>query len=153
VVPKFAVITGPEADQGDAVYLVQQLSRNFDILRAQTNQGFLLSGIFMAIGLLIIIASLFAPSLGLKTEGVDNLGVLSGVVTEFISGSALLLYRINFSRLNQTSDRLDDAWRVLAAFNLTRELPEEKKADATMQLISSLSRPADPELQRTRLSR
>lgn len=130
----------------DASYVVRQLSRNFEILRAQTNQGFLLSGMFMAVGLLILIGSLFAPSIGLKTGGVSGLGTLAGIVTEFISGTALLLYRLNFARLNQTSDRLDDAWRVLAAYKLTRELPEDKKAEATMQLIASLTKRANTTL-------
>ena len=129
----------------DADYVVHQLSRNFEILRAQTNQGFLLSGVFMAVGLVIITASLFAPTLNIQTQGVDRLGVLAGVVTEFISGTALLLYRLNFTRLNETSDRLDDAWRVLAAFKLTGELPDDKKAEATIQLIATLTRKRGPE--------
>jgi hypothetical protein len=130
----------PGKGHDDATYLVQQLHRNFEILRAQTNQGFLLSSVFMAIGLALIVLSLFAPSLGLKTEGISGLGVLAGVVTEFISATALVLYRLNFARLNQTSDRLDDAWRVLAAFKLTTELPEEKRSEATLQLVTALTR-------------
>ena len=136
-----SVASAPPAEgQEDANYVVQQLHRNFEILRAQTNQGFLLSGLFMAVGLILIVTSLFAPSFGLKTEGITNLGVLAGVVTEFISGTALVLYKANFSRLNETSDRLDDAWRALAAFKLTRELPDDKKAEATLQLISALTK-------------
>lgn len=136
-------VTPSVSDGDDAGYVVRQLSRNFEILRAQTSQGFLLSGVFMAVGLLIIVGSLFAPSFGLKTQGVERLGVVAGVVTEFISGSALFLYRLNFARLNQTSDRLDDAWRVLAAYKLTRELPEDKKAEATVQLIGALTQRAN----------
>ena len=91
--------TAPAEGQEDANYVVQQLNRNFEILRAQTNQGFLLSGLFMAVGLVLIVTSVFAPAFGLKAEGVTSLGVLAGVVTEFISGTALVLYRANFSRL------------------------------------------------------
>lgn len=138
--PPAASAYAPGNNHDDATYLVQQLHRNFEILRAQTNQGFFLSSVFMAVGLVLIVLSLFAPSLGLRTEGINNLGVLAGVVTEFISGTALVLYRLNFSRLNQTSDRLDDAWRVLAAFKLTTELPDEKRAEATLQLVTALAR-------------
>ena len=133
-------ITGMEDGQEDATYVVRQLSRNFEVLRAQTNQGFLLSGIFMSIGLLVIVVSLFAPTFGIKTTGVDSFGVMAGVVTEFISATALLLYKLNFTRLNETSDRLDNSWRVLAAFKLTHELPEDKKAEATLQLITTLTK-------------
>ncbi len=133
--------TVPPMGNGDAEYVVRQLSRNYEILRTQTNQGFLLSTIFMAIGLLVIIISLLSPSLGLETEGVENLGILAGIITEFISGSALFLYRLNFARLNETSDKLDVSWKVLAAYRLTTELPEEQKAVATMNLIAALIAP------------
>lgn len=123
----------------DESYVVQKLHKNFEVLRAQTNHGFMLSSVFMAIGLILIFGSIFSPSLGLKTEGITSLGIFSGLITEIISETALMLYKINFTRLNETSDRLDDAWRVLAAFKLTRELPEEKRAVATLQLISTLA--------------
>jgi hypothetical protein len=122
----------------DADYVVRQLSRNYEILRAQTNQGFLLSGLFMGVGLLVIIASVFSKSLGISISN-NSLGTIAGIITEFISGSALLLYRLNFKRLNETSDNLNAAWRVLAAFKLTRELPEGEKAKATMHLIDALT--------------
>ncbi len=133
------IAAGSEGDVSDADYVVKQLSRNFEILRAQTNQGFILSGVFMSVGLLLIAFSLLAPTFGFQTGGVEKLGVVAGIITEFISGTALFLYRVNFSRLNQTSDQLDGAWRVLAAFKLTRELPEDKKAEATIALIDSLT--------------
>ena len=124
-----------------ADYIVNQLSKNYELLRAQTNQGFLLSSVFMLVGLVIIIASLFAPSLGWSTvnnEGVKGLGVIAGIVTEFISGTAIFIYRDNFARLNKTSDRLDESWRVLTAYKLTEELPEDKKSEATLNLITAL---------------
>jgi hypothetical protein len=126
----------------DADYIVNQLSKNYELLRAQTNQGFLLSSVFMLVGLIVIIASLFAPSFGWSTvnsEGVKGLGVVAGIITEFISGTAIFIYRDNFTRLNKTSDRLDESWRVLAAYKLTEELPEDKKSEATLNLITALT--------------
>jgi hypothetical protein len=120
----------------DADYIVNQLSKNYELLRAQTNQGFLLSSVFMLVGLIVIIASLFAPSFGWSTvnsEGVKGLGVVAGIIT------AIFIYRDNFTRLNKTSDRLDESWRVLAAYKLTEELPEDKKSEATLNLITALT--------------
>jgi len=51
----------------DADYIVNQLSKNYELLRAQTNQGFLLSSVFMLVGLVIVIASL----LHLHLAGVE----------------------------------------------------------------------------------
>jgi hypothetical protein len=121
-----------------ADYIVRQLSQNYQILRSQTSQGFFLSGVFMTLGILVIIVSLFGTSFGLQSTGV-NLTVLAGILLEFISGTALLIYRINFQRLNETSDKLDEAWRILSAYKLTEQLPEEKKAEATVKLIEALS--------------
>jgi len=73
-----------------------------------------------------------------NNEGVKGLGVIAGIVTEFISGTAIFIYRDNFARLNKTSDRLDESWRVLTAYKLTEELPEDKKSEATLNLITAL---------------
>jgi hypothetical protein len=126
----------------DADYIISQLSKNYELLRAQTNQGFVLSSVFMLIGLVIIVASLFSPAIGWRTvngQGLKGLGIIAGIVTEFISGTALIVYRDNFARLNKTSDRLDASWRVLAAYKLTESLPADKKSDATISLINVLA--------------
>ncbi len=121
----------------EADYIVRQLSQNYQILRNQTSQGFYLSSVFMTVGMMMIIASLFGSSFGLQNTGT-NLTTLGGILLEFISGTALLIYRLNFKRLNETSDKLDAAWRILAAYKLTEGLPEEKKSEATLKLIEAL---------------
>jgi len=136
---KLSAKTMEATETNDADYVVKQLSRNFEILPGQTTLGFILSGLFMSIGLMLIAFSLLAPSFGINAAGVEKLGIVAGIITEFISGTAMVLYRVNFTRLNEVSDKLDDAWRVLAAFKLTAELPEEQKALATLTLINSLA--------------
>lgn len=138
-----AALDNPSHDPGsleDADYIVRQQQQNYQLLRAQTTQGFLLSSGFMIVGLVILTSSFFAPSLGLNVvKGMQGLGILAGIVTEFISGTALAVYRQNFNRLNRTSDRLDASWRILAAYKLTSELPEEERTKATVSLITCLA--------------
>jgi uncharacterized membrane protein len=118
-------------------HAVVQLSKNYEILRRQTTQGFIMSGIFMALGFLVILAGSAGALFGLTNQG-SQLTTVAGVIMEFISGTSLLIYRINFKRLNETTDKLDRTWNILTAYRLTDGLPEDKKAEATMRLIESL---------------
>jgi hypothetical protein len=127
-------------------YAVVQLSKNYEILRRQTTQGFIMSGVFMALGFLVILAGSAGALFGLTNQG-SQLTTVAGMIMEFISGTSLLIYRINFKRLNETTDKLDSTWNILTAYRLTDGLPEDKKAEATMQLIESLiinARPNKP---------
>jgi hypothetical protein len=71
----------------------------------------------MTIEMLVLVISLFGKSLRLQDTGV-SLTSLASIVSQFISGTALLIYRLNFHRLNITSDKLDAAWRILSAYKL-----------------------------------
>ena len=124
-------------------YTIVQLSKNYELLRRQTTQGFILSGIFMALGFLAILSGSAGSLFGFTKEG-SNLTTVAGVIMEFISGTSLLIYRINFKRLNETTDKLDGAWRVLTAHKLTADLPPEKRVEATMELIRALLKPSQP---------
>jgi hypothetical protein len=124
-------------------YTVVQLSKNYEIRRRQTTQGFVLSGVFMALGFLVILSGSAGSLFGFTREG-SNLTTVAGVLMEFISGTSLLVYRINFRRLNETTDRLDGAWRVLTAHKLVEGLGEGKREEATMKLIDALLKPTAP---------
>lgn len=117
---------------------VEQLARNYEAVRAQTTYAFILSAVFMALGLLVILLGSMRVVLGLEGEP-NYLVTVSGVIAEFISGSALLLYRSNFKRLDTISLRLDSTWRILAAYKLARDLPKSEQKEAILPLISALA--------------
>jgi len=127
------------ADQssGQPEYTVAQLSKNYELLRRQTTQGFILSGVFMALGLLVILSGSAGKLFGFASQG-GNLATVAGLLMEFISGTSLLVYRINFNRLNETTDKLDGAWRILTAHRLAQSPPEERRAEATLRLVDAL---------------
>jgi hypothetical protein len=56
----------------------------------------------------------------------------------------VLVYRINFRRLNETTERMDGAWCVLTAHKLAEGLGEGKREEATMKLIDACVKPAAP---------
>jgi hypothetical protein len=91
----------------------------------------------MALGLLVILSGSLGDLFGWTKEG-SNLTTIAGIIMEFISGTALFIYSINFNRLNKTTDKLESTWCILTAYRLTDTLPEEKKAEATMKLIDAL---------------
>lgn len=133
--PPVAQPTDPVGTQPE--YTVVQLSKNYELLRRQTTQGFVLSGVFMALGLLVILSGSAGDIFGLTSQG-SNLTTVLGLIMEFISATSLLVYRLNFGRLNETTDKLDSAWRILTAHELAQVLPEGRRAEATLRLIDAL---------------
>jgi hypothetical protein len=134
------LIQADDQSSSQPEYTVVQLSKNYELLRRQTTQGFMLSGVFMALGLLVILSGSAGDLFGLTSHG-SKLTTVAGVIMEFISGTSLLIYRINFNRLNETTDKLDSAWRILTAHKLAQGLPDDKRADATLSLINALLKP------------
>ncbi|HEX2021193.1 MAG TPA: hypothetical protein VHH36_00650 [Candidatus Thermoplasmatota archaeon] len=126
----------------NATHAIAQLSKNYDVLRRQATQGFVLSGVFMAAGFLVILAGSAGVWLGFNTE-VNTIATVAGIVMEFVSGTALLLYRMNFNRLNETTDKLDRAWRILTAHQVSKTLAGNEGSQATMKLIDALLRERD----------
>jgi hypothetical protein len=132
-----SVETPVVAGKAEPELVVVQLGKNYELLRRQTTQGFILAGVFMSLGLLVILAGSAGQMFGFTAVG-SNLTTIAGIIMEFISATSLLIYRLNFNRLNETSDRLDATWRVLTAYRLTESLPDETKSEATLKLIEAL---------------
>jgi len=121
----------------DIEHAVAQLGKNYDILRKQATQGFVLAGSFMAMGILVILAGSLGEMFGF-TKTVGNLTTVAGVVIEAVSALGLYLFKETFKRLNATSDRLHEMWKLLAAFKKAESLPEDKKTDVIVGLINKL---------------
>lgn len=120
-------------------HAVTQLNKNYTVLRRQTTQGFILSGVFMILGFLVIASGSVGELFGWLDDGSDLTSV-AGIIIEFISGTALFVYSSNFKRLNEISDRLDETWRILTAHRLTESLSDEGKEKATLSLIEALAK-------------
>jgi uncharacterized membrane protein len=132
----------------DLSLAVEQLAQNYELSRSQTNFAFLITAIFMGLGLLVILLGGVRIVLGLS-DATNTLTLVSGVIAEFISGGALLIYRSNFNRLNDTSTRLYETWKIFAAYELTTDLDNDNREAATMALISALTGASVQPIQRT----
>lgn len=109
----------------DIKHAITQLNKNYELLRKQTTQGFFLAGIFMILGFLVILAGSLGELFGFTSKGSDLIS-LAGVIMEFISGTALFIYRQNFNRLNSVSDDLNKSWKFLIGFKKAENLPKTK---------------------------
>ncbi len=81
----------------DIEHAVNQLGKNYDILRRQATQGFVLAGTFMALGILVILAGSLGEMFGF-TKSASNLTTVAGVIVEVISGLGLYLFKETFKR-------------------------------------------------------
>jgi TRADD-N domain-containing protein len=133
-----ADVKPPPSTTGDLGLAVEQLSRNYEWIRSQTVYAFFLSAAFMALGLFVILLGSARSILGLG-EGTNNLTTIAGIFAEFISGTALVLYRSSSVRMNEVSMRLHETWRILAAYRLAKDLPETDQKDALLPLITALA--------------
>ena len=122
---------------GDLEHAIAQLNKNYELLRRQTNQGFLLASVFMSLGLLVILTGSVGDLFGL-TQETNRLAIVAGILTEFISVTGLAIYRLNFQRLNLTHDRLHETWKILAAFKQAKELPEDRRGEVLEFLVEAL---------------
>jgi hypothetical protein len=138
VIREGAGVRPPPSTSGDLGLAVEQLSRNYEWVRSQTMYAFFLSASFMALGLFVILLGSARSVLGLG-EGTNNLTTVAGILAEFISATALVLYRSSSVRLNDISTRLHETWRILAAYRLVKDLPETDQKEALLPLITALA--------------
>jgi hypothetical protein len=117
--------------------LNRQLANNYDLLRRQTTQGFTIILILMCLGVVVIFAGVFGATFGVATD-VKVVVSLAGTVVEVLASTTLVVYRLNFKRLNETTESLEKNWRILSAYGLVGSLPHDQRAKATIMLIQSL---------------
>lgn len=131
-------VKGIFCGESDLHHAVSQLSRNYEVLRKQANNGFILAGAFMALGIAVILIGAVGEMFGLTKEG-SNLTTIAGVVVEAVSGLGLYLFKQTFNELNSTSEKLHQTWKILTAFDKIQGLPEDKKSEITVELIKKLA--------------
>lgn len=127
----------PTRAASDIERVVAQLTKNYDILRQQTRAGFVLAAVFMALGILVILAGAAGQLLGIA-QGATGVAALVGIIIEAVSVLGFYLFRTSFKELTATSERLHEVVLLLAAFKRAEALPDEQKTQVTMELIQRL---------------
>ncbi|PKM75833.1 MAG: hypothetical protein CVU90_15665 [Firmicutes bacterium HGW-Firmicutes-15] len=113
-----------------------ELNKNYNVLRRQTQLGFVFSIITMLIGLLVIIYGV--GNAFYYNKNIDNLSAISGIIMEFVSGTSFFIYKINFNRLNSISNELFKMWKVIIALNKINDFEGQDKTEMTKKLIENL---------------
>lgn len=115
-----------------------ELAKTFGLLRRQIQLGFGITSLFSGLGLVVILFGCVNEFCGLSpNRGEPTL--VAGIVVEFVSATALLVYRTNLQELMSASDRLSDRWQILIAFENAAALPRKKKEAAMVKLIFVLA--------------
>ncbi len=125
------------SEKNDFEHALGQLSQNYDVLRRQATQGFILAVAFMSLGILVILAGSVGHMFGLIQRDA-NIITVAGIIVEVTSVLGLYLFKQTSKRLDMTSDKLHDTWKVLIAFSKAENLPEEKKSKVCATLIKKL---------------
>ncbi len=115
-----------------------ELSKTFELLRRQVQLGFKITSLFSGLGLVVILLGCVNEFLG-PSPNRGELTMVAGVVVEFVSATALLVYRTNLQELMSASNRLSDRWPILIAFENATALPRKKKEAVIAQLVSILA--------------
>jgi hypothetical protein len=121
----------------DVEEAVRQLGKNYDILRRQATQGFVLAGTFMTMGIVVILTGTLGDMFGFS-KATSNLTTVAGVVVEVVSGLGLYLFKETFKQLNATSEKLYEMWKILAAFKKAEDVPNDRKAEVMISLINKM---------------
>ena len=89
---------------------------------------------------MVILAGSVGDLFGFKKE-TSSLTTVSGIVVETISGIGMYLFNRTFDRLNVTSDRLHELWRLLTAFKKAEAIPESHRTEVLTSLTNKLVEP------------
>lgn len=126
------------ADDIEVVFA--QLSSNFEVIRRQATQGYLLAAFFFVVGFAALLVSAFGGPLGLDTDVRVSTAVASAVM-QFVSGGGVYLYNRSVIQLERTSTAMLDIWRSRAALQEAREgnLPPDEEARLVADLIRKMA--------------
>ena len=120
-------------------HTITQLSKNNDILRKQTVQGFWFSILMMATGFIFILLSL-QPQNDNGVNGNLDPNLISGIVVEFIAGTGLLLYQMNFRYLRDNSEKLAQSLADQSGLKSANEFEEPERTKIKKDIIQKITK-------------
>jgi hypothetical protein len=115
-----------------------QLSKNYQVLRIQTLIGFLIAGVTLLLGAIVILAGAWGQIFGLTSQGV-NLTTIAGIISEFISGVAVAFFKLSFDQLSATSSRLLQTWIMISAVQKAEDLPPDQRSLLIVDIIRAMA--------------
>ena len=116
---------------------IQKLQRYYEINLNHARWSFWASLVSVAVGLAVLLFGVFM----LYTQETHEAGVtatVAGVLSEFISATFFYLYNKNLKQLNFFYEKLIKFQDTYWAMGLVNHLPEEKRPEMWVTIISNL---------------
>ena len=97
--------------------ILAQIEKNYTMYREHTEIAFVVSLVMSVLGFVIIaLASYSFFKEGISQEN-NSLTLISGIIVEFISGTALYFYQSNFKQLKKSTNRLELTMSYIMLFD------------------------------------
>jgi uncharacterized membrane protein YfcA len=134
IVPEQDVI--PEAS--GLVHTMNELGKNYNILRRQATQGFFLAAVLGTVGLLAILYIIIFKNLCLSSP-TTYFAAISSAIVEAVSALGIIFYKATSNKLMNSSNDLHKMWRMFAAIKETGSLPPRNQINIKIALIAALA--------------
>jgi hypothetical protein len=128
------------AGMADLEMMIARLGRSYDALHKQATNGFVLTCTFFVLGVFLLLGAAAGDFFGMSKQA-NGFFAIAGLVVETFSAFGAYWFHRAIRRLNATADRLQDLWRLLAAFKKAEELPIGPRSDLVTTLINRLVEP------------
>lgn len=134
------LILEKETHDEDAIYNMLKNNREirayFRITKQQEIASYIISIICAVLGVVILIYSVYAVFKNINIE-VAAISVISGTITEIVSGIVLWIHNKSAMQLNYYYDALHENEKFLSAINLADKLEKKEKEQMYMEIIKA----------------
>lgn len=116
---------------------IQKLQRYYEINLNHARWSFWASLLSVAIGMIVLLVGVFMLYAH-ETSGAGIIATVAGVLSEFISATFFYLYNKNLQQLNFFYEKLIKFQDTYWAMGLVNHLPEDRRSDMWVTIISNL---------------
>ncbi len=106
---------------------IEQLSKNYKLLRSQTRLAFALSAACVVVGSSVVVLGILMSFGIFGEEGVSSgtVTTLTGVVVDVVSGIGMYLYNVTFKQMNRVSASLQGLIKLQMLFEEAGRISDE----------------------------
>lgn len=117
---------------------LNQLNEYYTINKAQAKRSYSFSIAMITIGFILLIGAIILWIFGKVGLNITIIATLSGLISEFIGATSLLLYKESTKQIQLFFEKLSYLQHIMLAVELSERLNDDKKEEEIAIIISSL---------------
>ncbi|MBM7835931.1 TRADD-N-associated membrane domain-containing protein [Clostridium sardiniense] len=117
---------------------LNQLNEYYTINKAQAKRSYSSSIAMITIGFILLIGAIILWIFGKVGLNITIIATLSGLISEFIGATSLLLYKESTKQIQLFFEKLSYLQHIMLAVELSERLNDDKKEEEIAIIISSL---------------